>query len=496
MAFQKVYSRINWENEPSKETPINEDNLNKMDYALNEIDGRVVELSGYQEVAKTYAEQSQASAMASANSSTKAKEHEDNTKTYMKNASASASESQLSSQNASISEQSAKDYSDSALESKNSAELSEINALSSQQLAKDSEEKALGYMNNAKSSEDNAKASEEVAVTMATESIEYSDLAKSYAVGTNGVVRENDDTDNAKYYYEETKKLAPSNMVTSVNGRTGDVTIDKAGVGLDKVENKSAEDIIGEIPVATNTTLGKVKVDNDTIIIDEDGTLHGASKIDIATPTTVGTVKPDNDTITIDPDGTLHGASSKAEPMPKSAYNALSEEEKLSGKVFYVENAESTEEPTSDASMMTYDDTVSGLGKSVQDAIDNANDKIEQNAEDIGELNDNLSELRLKKNSTFTLANTSANGSVELLDDFRNYNFLNVILVTSDNYFLSSIYIPTEIVEDGAHLYPSYTSDSQIVVYVDVINGRNFAIDNNGGNKRVIIVGIDRKLGD
>lgn len=40
----KTYSRIDWENEPSTKTPLNETNLNKMDAALNEIDNRVVEM--------------------------------------------------------------------------------------------------------------------------------------------------------------------------------------------------------------------------------------------------------------------------------------------------------------------------------------------------------------------------------------------------------------------------------------------------------------------
>lgn len=42
--MQKSYSRINWENYPSDATPINETNLNKIDYSLNEVDNRVVEL--------------------------------------------------------------------------------------------------------------------------------------------------------------------------------------------------------------------------------------------------------------------------------------------------------------------------------------------------------------------------------------------------------------------------------------------------------------------
>lgn len=43
--MDKVYSRINWQNEPATTTPINEVNLNKIDAALNEIDNRVVNFS-------------------------------------------------------------------------------------------------------------------------------------------------------------------------------------------------------------------------------------------------------------------------------------------------------------------------------------------------------------------------------------------------------------------------------------------------------------------
>ena len=40
--MNKIYQRIDWENYPSSATPINEDNLNKMDAAIDEIDTRVV----------------------------------------------------------------------------------------------------------------------------------------------------------------------------------------------------------------------------------------------------------------------------------------------------------------------------------------------------------------------------------------------------------------------------------------------------------------------
>jgi hypothetical protein len=44
MSYTKVYSRINWENEPSVNTPLNASNLNKIDLATNTIDDRVIAL--------------------------------------------------------------------------------------------------------------------------------------------------------------------------------------------------------------------------------------------------------------------------------------------------------------------------------------------------------------------------------------------------------------------------------------------------------------------
>ena len=42
--MQKCYERINWENYPSEETPINASNLNRIDYATNELDNRVISI--------------------------------------------------------------------------------------------------------------------------------------------------------------------------------------------------------------------------------------------------------------------------------------------------------------------------------------------------------------------------------------------------------------------------------------------------------------------
>lgn len=65
--------------------------------------------------------------------------------------------------------------------------------------------------------------------------------------------------------------------------------------------------IPAETPVATTQVAGKVKPDGTTILIDADGTIHGAANVDIATLQAVGIVKPDGTTITIDVDGTIHG---------------------------------------------------------------------------------------------------------------------------------------------------------------------------------------------
>lgn len=42
--MQKAYARINWENYPSEETPVNASNLNRIDAAVDEIDDRVITL--------------------------------------------------------------------------------------------------------------------------------------------------------------------------------------------------------------------------------------------------------------------------------------------------------------------------------------------------------------------------------------------------------------------------------------------------------------------
>ena len=73
------------------------------------------------------------------------------------------------------------------------------------------------------------------------------------------------------------------------------------------------------LPVATDSTLGGVKVDGTTITVDSDGTIHGSSsyELPIASNTTLGGVKVDGTSITINSDGVI---SSDAQGLD---FNAL-----------------------------------------------------------------------------------------------------------------------------------------------------------------------------
>ncbi len=67
--MNKVYQRTYWENKPSEKTPINEANLNKMDYALDEIDNRVVKFARQKDAMET-ATQNANTAATNANTAT------------------------------------------------------------------------------------------------------------------------------------------------------------------------------------------------------------------------------------------------------------------------------------------------------------------------------------------------------------------------------------------------------------------------------------------
>lgn len=80
--MQKIYERIDW----SDDTPINEDNLDKMDYAIDLLDDRVIRLARYEERAADSAENASVSESNSKTSATNAKTSEINAKASETNA--------------------------------------------------------------------------------------------------------------------------------------------------------------------------------------------------------------------------------------------------------------------------------------------------------------------------------------------------------------------------------------------------------------------------
>lgn len=106
-------------------------------------------------------------------------------------AQASADAAAASERNAKASEDAAKDSEDAAKASEEAAALSEQNAKASE--------------DNAKGSEDAAKLSEEAAEGAKDDAEGFATLAESYAKGSTNS-RTGEDTDNAKYYMEQTRQ--------------------------------------------------------------------------------------------------------------------------------------------------------------------------------------------------------------------------------------------------------------------------------------------------
>ena len=109
---------------------------------------------------------------------------------------------------------------ETASTSATNARQSETNAKASEEAAKLSETNSKQSETNAKASEEAAKLSETNAKNSETESVKYGNLSKSYAVGTDNVVRENDAEDNAKKYCETAKSSEVNAKESETNAKS------------------------------------------------------------------------------------------------------------------------------------------------------------------------------------------------------------------------------------------------------------------------------------
>lgn len=179
-------------------------------------------------ISETNAERS---ATESAESASQAKISEENAKTSETNSADSADRAKESEDNAMVSEENANKSAEIASSKATDAENSASAAKTSEDNAKKSELKAEDYSStanekatDASNSASQAAISEQNASVSANNSENWSNMSKSYAVGTDGEARENDDIDNAKYYYEQTLNLS-----RGINGiiPMGNITFDQ-----------------------------------------------------------------------------------------------------------------------------------------------------------------------------------------------------------------------------------------------------------------------------
>ena len=259
--MQKIYSRINWENFPSEKTAVNESNLNKMDLAIDNLDDRVVAMD------------------ASKVDLTKANElvneilwdESNGTLTVVKmNGSSAVIDTKLEklAVNFTYNQQTQQlviTLDDGTVQNVDlSSLITEYEFLDSDTIAfeiTDGKVKAIvkngsitedhlspDYLGEIRTQVGRAEMSAKSADASEKNAASSSALAKSYAVGGTGT-REGEDTDNARYYMEQAKAVSAVDIATT----------EKAGI---------------------------VKPDGTTITVDEDGTLHGQSKVDEMTGAT------------------------------------------------------------------------------------------------------------------------------------------------------------------------------------------------------------------
>lgn len=113
-------------------------------------------------------------------------------------------------------------------------------------------------------------------------------------------------------------QVLSNQILDKVHSHTNMQILDKFGTNN---EGKLTWDnvIVGSdytLPIATNSVLGGVKPDGNTITVDEDGTIHGANTytLPIATTAVLGGIKVDGTTITVNSEGVITCINDSAIP--------------------------------------------------------------------------------------------------------------------------------------------------------------------------------------
>lgn len=271
--MNKTYGRINWENYPSDETPLNESNLNKIDVAADEIDNRVITLdttkATKEEVSTlvqdvTFEEKTGIITITKKNGSKITIDTQmekiavnfsynagtqqiiltliDGTKQYIDLAALITQYEFLDSDTVAFSIDSAGKVSAIVKEASIQEKHLQPNYLAD---IKVEVAKAQASQSAAAKSESNAKASETAAATSESNAAESATKAQSYATGgTNS--RTGEDTDNAKYYSQQS---AQSQSAAAESADTASTKAEEAAASAATAKT-SADNAAGSANIA------------------------------------------------------------------------------------------------------------------------------------------------------------------------------------------------------------------------------------------------------
>ena len=262
--MQKIYSRINWENFPSEKTAVNESNLNRMDLGLDNLDDRVIALDAAKfntETANTLIKDWVIDEQTGVITITKLNGEKIlfdlNIEKIPVNF--TLSDDGIITMTTDDGEQFTANIgamipiltfedSDEIAVSVSGEGVNKTYSFSVKNGSITEEKLNPTYLGEIRTQVARAESSATSADASEKSAASSSALSKSYAVGGTGT-RDGEDTDNAKYYMEQAKAVSAVDIATT----------EKAGI---------------------------VKPDGTTITVDEDGTLHGQSKVDEMTGAT------------------------------------------------------------------------------------------------------------------------------------------------------------------------------------------------------------------
>ena len=298
--MQKAHSNIDWENKPSDKTPINEQNLNKMDRSIDAIDDRVITLdttkfdkTDAQGLFKDVSLNSENGVITFTlyNGATKtidtllekiAVNFDYNPTMQQLIITLDDGEIKYIDMSALVTQYEFLDSDTIAFTANASGKISAIVKEGS------IEEKHLrpDYLADVKTEVSKAQASAQSAAQSADDADYDAKLAQSYAVGGTGT-REGEDADNAKYYSEKSQEALQKLQEAAVTGvkgnaesayRTGDVNLTPENVGALSLKGGT---VSGKVTINNSFIVNKTSTTSPTGIIELD--IHNDGKVAINT---------------------------------------------------------------------------------------------------------------------------------------------------------------------------------------------------------------------